>query len=107
MPEHRIKDDIRLHAHHGNEPAIGQLYIVHLQIGEHIYCRLKEKSLFSCATDYFKTVSCCRACCNSFEFMVSRCANLFSTDHFALIVTVFEKHIACLFFLGDHALSHK
>ena len=32
VPEHRVKDNVRLHAHHGNEPAIGQFLIVHLQI---------------------------------------------------------------------------
>lgn len=56
MTEHRVKNDIRLHAHHGNKPAIRHFLIVHLQIGEHIYCTLKEKSLFARAADNLKAV---------------------------------------------------
>ena len=48
MTKHRIKDDTRLHAHHGNKPAIIKFFAVHLQIGKHIYCRLKEKGLRQC-----------------------------------------------------------
>ena len=70
MTEHRVKNDIRLHAHHGNKPAIIKLLIVHLQIGEHIYCRLKEKSLFARAAYYLKAVTASRTCCNAFEFML-------------------------------------
>ena len=57
MTKHRIKDDIRLHTHHGNKPAIIKLFVMHLQIGKHIYCRLKEKSLFASATYYLKAVT--------------------------------------------------
>ena len=70
MTEHRIKDDTRLHTHHGNKPAIIKLFAVHLQIGKHIYCRFKEKSLFASAAYYIKSVTASRACCNAFEFML-------------------------------------
>ena len=70
MTEHRIKDDTRFHAHHGNKPAIIKLFTVHLQIGKHIYCRLKEKSLFASAAYYLKSMTASGAFCNAFEFML-------------------------------------
>ena len=39
--------------------------------------------------------------------MLRGSADLFSTDNFSVCIEIFEKHIACLFFLRNNAFLYK